>query len=440
MLSPGANLAATVASAPPGTTFHLKAGVYRLQAIVPKSGDRFIGDPGATLSGARLLSNWVRKGSYWTVGGQTQHNAITKFQCLPDHPGCNLSEDLFINDVQLLRDTSLTGLRAGHWYFDYAAHTIYLIDDPRSHRVETSMIPRAFGGLASNVTIEGLIIEKYSAAAGSGAICGDSTTSWIVQSTEVRFNHGAGVKLGTFSGCSIASCITTDCTASRRATSATRWWTATRSPTTTRPDSTRSAAAARRKFWGTERLTVSNNYVHHNYGKGLWSDTDNMNTVYDHNTVTYNLDQGILHEISYNAVIRNNYVANNGFRNVNSWLSGAGILLASSPSVEIYGNTVIGNAHGIGIRQQVRGVGKYGKYETHDVYIHDNVVDMPSGLTGMVVDVTDMSYFSSRNNRFVRNSYTLHGAARPFTWRTVLQTAAQWKALGEDTQGVFLVH
>ena len=50
-ISPGQSIQAAVNSHPEGTTFLLKAGVFRNQTVVPKSGDVFIGEKGAVLDG-----------------------------------------------------------------------------------------------------------------------------------------------------------------------------------------------------------------------------------------------------------------------------------------------------------------------------------------------------------------------------------------------------
>ncbi len=62
------------------------------------------------------------------------------------------------------------------------------------------------------------------------------------------------------------------------------------------------------KFAYTTNLTVRNNYVHDNLGPGLWTDIDNINTIYEENIVTYNNNAGIKHEISFDVIIRNNFL------------------------------------------------------------------------------------------------------------------------------------
>ena len=68
---------------------------------------------------------------------------------------------------------------------------------------------------------------------------------------------------------------------------------------------------------------VRNNYVHDNFGNGLWTDTDNVNTLYEGNTTTNNYLDGILHEVSYSATIRNNISKDNAAMATNG-LSGQG--------------------------------------------------------------------------------------------------------------------
>ena len=62
--------------------------------------------------------------------------------------------------------------------------------------------------------------------------------------------------------------------------------------------------------------------VHHNAGPGLWTDFDNIHTLYEGNTVFLNGEDGIKHEISYDATIRNNVVAANG-QSKDNWLWGS---------------------------------------------------------------------------------------------------------------------
>ncbi len=185
------------------------------------------------------------------------------------------------------------------------------------------------------------------------------------------------------------------------------------------------------KFTNTNSLIVRGNFVHHNSGPGLWTDINNINCLYENNVVEDNTYMGIFHEISYACIIRNNAVRRNGL-GFSGWIWGAGILVAASPNVEIYGNTLDGNADGIGAAQQTRtdSPSSYGPHEISNLYVHDNDVTQTQGWTGLAQDVGDTTYFSSRNNRFLANIYHVSGVALLFTWDNQELTLAQWQAKG----------
>ena len=166
----------------------------------------------------------------------------------------------------------------------------------------------------------------------------------------------------------------------------------------------------------------------------LWTDIENIRTLYEGNTSEDNLRMGIFHEISYDAVIRGNVVRRNGFGFL-PWLWGAGILVAASPNVEITGNTVEGNADGIVGVQQNRGSGMYGPFYISNLWVHDNVVRQTAGQSGLAQDIGDSSIFTGRNNRFERNTYQEACGNRHWAWANAERTWIEWRAAGQDAAG-----
>ena len=427
-IAPGQDAQAIIAVSPVGSTFEFQSGVHRLQTIQPRTGDRFQAESGAILSGAQLLTSFTTESGLYVATGQTQQGAIHG-QCLASSPRCDRPEQLFIDDVVLTHVSTLGAVVAGTWFFDYATDKIYFADDPTGHTVETSVSADAIQPTADNVTVTGLIVEKYANLAQHGAIHADNTSGWVISNNEVRWNHGVGIRAG--STCSVAmnyvhhngqmgiagsglvdTVIDDNEIAYNNTAGFDPGW-----------------EAGGTKFAETTGLIVRNNFSHHNIGPGLWTDIDNIDTLYDGNTVEDNTQMGIFHEISYACIIRNNIVNRNG-AGFSDWIWGAGILVAASPDVEIYGNTLSGNADGIGAAQQNRGSGAYGAYEIENLYVHDNDVTSSSGWIGFVQDVGDNTYFSSRNNRFLANTYHLSVVSQPFTWNNLELTLAQWQALG----------
>ena len=110
------------------------------------------------------------------------------------------------------------------------------------------------------------------------------------------------------------------------------------------------------KWTNTDGLIARNNYVHDNYGSGLWTDGPNINVLFEGNRVEDNDSSGIVHELGYAAVIRNNVVRGNGFQHpIQGDVWGAGIRIDQSRDVEVYGNTVEGNNAGITATQEPAG-------------------------------------------------------------------------------------
>jgi parallel beta-helix repeat protein len=436
VLAPGDNIQAAVDKYPAGTAFTLLPGVFRMQTVTPKNGDTFTGQAGTIMSGARVLTNFTRSGSLWVTRSQDKHGDA-EGQCLPAYPACQFPEDLFINNQMLLRVASLGEVAHGTWYYDYTANNIYLADDPTSVTVEMGVVQAAFKGLASRVTIRNIVVEKYDTPAQLGAISADNTNGWTVDNVEVRFVHGAGIHLGN----SMTLINSSFHHNGQYGVGATNTHDAVVQYNEIAYNSTvgydPSWGAGATKFAMTTNLVVRGNNVHHNKGKGLWTDIDNRYTLYEGNTVTDNDGQGIFHEISYDAIIRNNDCERNGFGGANDALSGAGILVAASPNVEIYANRVVGNANGIGARQENRGSGAYGPYNVQNLAVHDNTVTMDRGYSGLVSMSGDQSFFTSRNNRFYHDTYHYGSSSRRFAWLGQTITDVQWRQAGQETDGTF---
>ncbi len=436
-------LDAAVGANPPGTTFCLRAGVHRLAApIVPKAGDRFVGDVGAILSGARPVTAFDQAGPFWVAGGQTQTNPVHKGICEPKYGDlCTYNEDVYVDDQPLQRVGSLGALKPGSFFFDYGAGQIFLAQDPTGHQVEVAATRAAFMGWATDgtdVTVRNLVIEKFANEAQLGAVsCGQR---WHVEQNEVRLNHGTGVQnaavaVGNFIhhngqlGLSDGGKLVADNEIAFN--------------NTMHFNPPWEAGGAKWVF--TDGLVVRHNYVHDNHGPGLWSDIANIRTTYDRNLVVDNSGSGIVDEISYRTTITRNVIRGNGHGVAPGWLDGAGILIESAPDVTVSDNVLSGNANGVTIVQEDRGSGPHGPYKVRNISVRHNNIGMSRGRTGMAQTVNDATYFR-RNIRFAGNRYHLScGSSAPFAWRSPRGrdhdghlTVREWRAVGHDRTGAFV--
>lgn len=415
-LSPGTNIQAVVNAHPENTTFILQKGFYRLQSIQPKNGDSFIGQSMPVLSGAQVLTSFVRSGTLWVAGQQYQQGQLQGY-CDSQHPMCMYPEDLFFDSVPLIHVTSTAAVVPGSWYFDYPNHNIYFADDPTGHVVETSVTRSAFSGSAANVSVSGIIVEKYAIPAQFGAI-GDQSPgpNWIVRGNEVRWNHGAGIALLNNSQATMnyvhhngqkgIGGVGTNILVQGNRVSYNNWagfdagW-----------------EAGGMKFALTNNLVVRGNSVHDNTGPGIWSDIDSVGTLFESNVVYDNKSgAGIVYEISRSAVIRYNSVCNNSTPGPTSWLWGSQILIQNSGDVQVYGNTVetpsssstLGG-NGIGIIQQNRGSGPGGPRLAINNSVHNNTIVYRGGVSasGETADYNLPDLLLHGNNTFDYNTYHL---------------------------------
>ena len=446
-IEPGQDIQAIVSAQPDGAAFLLKAGVHRLQTISPKSGQIFAGETGAILSGARLLTLFSRAGSAWVASEQTQQGAPAGTEadgiCRAGSPQCGHPEDLFINDVPLQAVSSVSAGGPGKWYFDYTADQIYFWDDPAGKTVETSVMANAFVGNASDVTIRGLIVEKYATPTFEGAVRlgPEWGAGWIIEDSEVRWNHFAGIRNNPhsiarrnnvhhnggfgFVGAGDNVLVEGNQISYNNYAGYNPFW-----------------GAGGSKWVYTKHLVVRGNFSHHNLGVGLWTDINNIDTLYEDNVVEDNERGGIFHEISYEATIRNNTLRRNGTgKAFPYWTTGAGIEIVSSRNVEVYGNRLEDNWQGITGLEEHRGIGNDGPYALTGLNVHDNIVtsrvtDQGAGRTG-VVDSEGTGIVAEANNRFQQNTYQLGTNAHYFVWAGADRTQAEWQGFGQDETGTF---
>lgn len=226
-------------------------------------------------------------------------------------------------------------------------------------------------GNQPGVTIEYLTIMKYQPDGNAGAINQESNSGWIIRYNTITLNApGAGIVLGTDNTLR-DNCITQNGQYGFTSTSNNDWkinpvtggpynvtvtgneisyndtcdfegrlanpavgW-SQYNPVPARyrnakcrnvvPDGDQGGF----KLWQTNGVTITDNYIHDNWGPGGWADNNNANTSFIGNTITANDGPGIIEEISYNFSITDNYLAGNG------WIGGLANPSFPTPAVYI---------------------------------------------------------------------------------------------------------
>lgn len=323
----------------------------------------------------------------------------------------------------------------GSWHFDYDHDTISFADDPTGHVVEISVTRTAFSPTAVNVTIRGLVIEKYAIPPQMGAV-GDQypAEGWVVENNEVRLNHGAGINLTTNS-VARGNVVHTNGQMGIGASGDDVLIENNEISFNNFAHINAGWEAGASKFANTTNLIVRDNCVHHNYGRGLWTDIRNYDVLYEGNIVFSNVNEGIFHEISFDGIIRDNMVGLNGEET--AWLYGANILISSSGAVEVTGNRVevaadFGN--GIAVIWQDRGE----DFASLGNDVHDNEVAYlgDGGQSGAAADFDPAYGMIFEQNAFDGNTYhMLDLNGDHFAWDNGTISFEEFQSLGQETNG-----
>jgi hypothetical protein len=425
-VNPGDRLQALVDTNPAGTKFLITTGIHRLQSVIPKSYNEFIGQPGAVLSGAMLLTSFSPTGNLWVANVAVPWKTPDPGWCDSIHPACSLPEDLFFDNSPRTRVLSLPLVRPGAWYLDYSTGNVYMGDNPSGRTVELSVLPYAFSGGATGVRITVLNVEKYASSSNSGAI--QANRQWVVGWSDIRYNHGAGLQinsgmrayhnnlhhngqLGVTGAGTDAVIEYNQIYRNNYAGYATKY-------------------AGGSKFVNCYNLIVRYNYAHDNNGPGLWTDINNDYVLYEYNRTSHNLIAGIFHEISYHATIRYNQVSDDGYNPAGSSLWwGAGIKVNTSSNVTIYGNTVTNCMNGISAIYADRGNGPKGPYVLENIDVHDNTITQVNGSAVGIAkaNVFGDSVYTSMGNHAQNNIFNLaYPTGHCFYWIDGYWNLEQW--------------
>jgi hypothetical protein len=356
-----------------------------------------------------LIASFEREGPYWVATGQTRVTAAHA-ECAKDFPACDRPEGFFIDDRPLRRVLSKEEVTEGRFLFEYASGRIYFLDDPEGRKVEATAVRFAFAGRASNVLIRNLVVEKYASPSQLGAVNGRFGRDWTVDAVEARWNSGVGIavgsggrllnssshhngQLGVSAGGKVILLQSNTIWANNIYGFFAGW------------------EAGGVKVARGEAVRFLDNHVHHNQGPGLWCDIDCRNVFYERNVIEYNDDAGIFHEISFDAVIRDNVLRFNG-RAGQQWYWGAEVQIAASENVQVYRNsvTVAAGGKGIVLIDQNRPTERGTRYKTRNNSIqHNTIVYLGAGKAGGVADTKpgDENYgiITDGQNRFDYNTY-----------------------------------
>jgi hypothetical protein len=213
----------------------------------------------------------------------------------------------------------------------------------------------AFTQHATGVKIQYLTIRNFVAPRDQGVVNHDAASNWTIEYSTIQDNKGAGLMVGSNNiyryNCmkdngqyAINGC----CGGDTAATDIQNWTLDHNEITGNNTDDWETqqpgcGCSGGVKFWLNKDVTVTNNYVHHNHGTGLWMDNNNRGFIIENNYISDNegmaifLEAGYDFRVRYNNILRNSWGTGRDFAaREDSFPTGA-IYISESGSPSGYG-------------------------------------------------------------------------------------------------------
>ncbi len=296
-----------------GETVCFTRGLYDNFVYEPKTGQKFLGFGMAELNGSVILDGFDTAGGIWKRS-DIEVLPLSAAACLPANEelrDCNKRQNLFFNDknIKEIDRRPLPGEFA--WFLDRESAVIYVGFDPSDGVIKLSVRNHAFFGQASDVTIDGFIIQHYASFPQQGAVQGKDGVRWLIEGNLVQDNAGAGINLGS-QMVAVKNTIRRNGQIGVRGTGEAIALIGNAIVENNVNNFDTAWEAGGSKFFKTKGLLLVNNCFSENAGPGIWLDVDNEDSVIISNFSITNSHAGIFLEISYGSLVSDNIVAYNG--------------------------------------------------------------------------------------------------------------------------------
>lgn len=288
------------------------------------------------------------------------------------------------------------------------------------------------------VHLETLTIQNYTGGAGRAAVLADNAYAWTLDGIRILgTTAGRGLEPGP--GMRIRQCIIGNCFLAGLVASSVNGLRIkglelfNNNTSHNNPD-TPTGEGAGMKLGTCTDVELEDVFAHDNYGPGVWLDNDCYKVTILKGTTLRNTHRGFQIEISDTVTLVGTTSLLDG---IGQALPGAaGIFNSSSSNVELAGCRVYRCANGISGFTDARGSGPRGVREINNWNVHDCEVIQQSGmLAGLVQNVSNNAFFTSKGNTFDGNRYTQLGDSPNFRWNNLSPTWPQWLAYSLDANG-----
>jgi parallel beta-helix repeat protein len=432
-----------------GDTVFIRGGVYR-EKVEVLSGGGAAGKPVKVqnyngeqvyIKGSQPVTGWIQhSGSIWKKTGWTVNSqqVFVDFNDASPTSGPKPLQQIGMPSTYYTSweynapvGTGLSSMRAGSFFYDKGAQTLYvwLADgsSPNNHRMEASVQRRLFYLGRPYIEIDGLKF-RHSNVSGFGqqGAAVELSSNSTLRNCDIQFVDFAGVSMGYLqSNTSVVNCnISNNGNSGVNASATNNFRVAYNKLNSNNYRNFNllwhaGGFKAATKAYG----TVEANVVAYNNGSGVWFDYANSGQpiVIRNNLIQFNgpKDSGIFFEVSKNALIYNNIIVNNSRR---------GIYISASDNNRIFNNTIANTSGYAGV--DLGGMPRSGATLTNN-QVMNNIISGGTSTYDLLIkpaNGTTIKGNVSNNNNVYRSSGV------KLWYGTMYYSLTNWqKASGQDS-------
>lgn len=353
-------LGEAVRTASPAATIVLRSGTYRESIGVVRKRLHIRSYPGERvwLKGSEVVDAWERTGRGWMHDGWSPdfcRDCFIPEIIDPRHPNAGLADMVFLDGEPLRQVAERAAVTEGTFFVDPDEETLLIGNDPEGRTVEAaarSWLLQFDGPRAAGSSLRGIGVAHYASRQEYGregamvvvnsakVTLENNAFSWAASSGAAVFAPGARVVDNVFSDNGLVGMMANRADGIRMSGNL-----VTRNNREHFALSGPAIGAAGVKITRTARPVVRRNSFVDNTGAGWWCDLGCTNAAVLGNTTRGNVKHGLFYEVSSDALIASNLIAEN---------RGLGVKISSADRVRVFHNTFLGNRGAVGLYNDVR--------------------------------------------------------------------------------------
>ncbi|MCG2620551.1 right-handed parallel beta-helix repeat-containing protein [Arthrobacter sp. I2-34] len=361
--APLKTVGAAVDRAVSGQTILLRAGSYHESVTIPPGKQLSIRSyPGekAWFDGSVPVTDFASQGSTYVAEGWTAEfdASPTYTKGAPDgtspgwqfvneeHPMAAHPDQVWIDGEPQQQVGSLSEVKAGTFYVDYAGDRLFLGSNPEGRSVRASALDKALSILAADSEVAGIGIRRYATSVPQMGTVTVEAPGVLLKDVAITDNATTGL----FVGATTATLRNVDASRNGMLGAAATYADGLRigrllaQHNNTEHFNTAPVSGGM-KVDRTRGVAIDSSVFSGNDGPGLWADESVYDVVVRGSRMLGNSRHGLSLELSAKAVVVNNIIAGN---------AGHGLKVNNTSQVQIWNNTFSGNGRAINILQDSR--------------------------------------------------------------------------------------